>query len=559
MQQSTKIKYFIYARKSSESEDRQVQSIDDQLNRLKELAQDLNLEIVKTFTEAKSAKQPNNRPVFEGMLENIEKGEAQGILCWQINRLSRNPVDSGKINWMLQQGTIKSIQTIDKQYLPEDNVLMFSVESGMANQFILDLRKNTKRGLEGKVQRGEYPSKAPQGYLNDVINKTIIKDPERFDLMKKMWGLMLRGTYTSPQILDIVNNEWGYRTRKGRRSGERPMSRSEIYRIFNDPFYYGYFKYNGKIHKGNQEPMITVEEFERVQELLGRKDKPKLKTHDFSFTGIIRCGFCGCLITAEEKRKFIKGKQEYATYTYYHCTKKKYELNCQESCIRQEKLEEQIIREIEKYTIAPEFKDWALEVIKERNGKEIEEREKIYEMLNNNYLDLQRQLDNLTSLRLRDLIEDEEYIKRKGELQNQITNAREKLNHNQDRARNWIELVEKAFNFAVYAGEKFTTTKDPQVKREILSALGQVYTLEGGELTIEPSNWLVSLSDFNRAVQNETVTHPCEKGSGSNLGKIRKNETEGLELTDFGLYKGKNSDFVAARSAWGGYRDSNPG
>src|SRR3990170_7700459 len=125
-----KIKYFLYARKSSESEDRQVQSIDDQINRLKKFASDLNLNIKKTYTEAKSAKKPNNRPLFDEMIQRIENGDADGILCWQINRLSRNPIDSGKISWLLQQGILKSIQTIDRQYLPEDNVLLFAVEAG---------------------------------------------------------------------------------------------------------------------------------------------------------------------------------------------------------------------------------------------------------------------------------------------------------------------------------------------------------------------------------------------------------------------------------------------
>src|SRR3989338_7406868 len=144
----TKIKYFLYARKSSESEDRQVQSIDDQTNRLKKLAQDLNLDIKKIYTEAKSAKKPNNRPVFDEIIQRIENGEADGILCWQINRLSRNPIDSGKLSWLLQKGVLKSIQTIDRQYLPDDNVLLFNVESGMANQFIIDLRKSSRRGME---------------------------------------------------------------------------------------------------------------------------------------------------------------------------------------------------------------------------------------------------------------------------------------------------------------------------------------------------------------------------------------------------------------------------
>src|SRR3989339_1840366 len=123
-QPTTKIKYFIYARKSSESEDRQVQSIDDQVNRLKKFANDFNLDIKKTYTEAKSAKKPNNRPMFDEMIQMIESGEADGILCWQINRLSRNPVDSGTLGWISQKGVLKSIQTIDKQYLPEDNVIV---------------------------------------------------------------------------------------------------------------------------------------------------------------------------------------------------------------------------------------------------------------------------------------------------------------------------------------------------------------------------------------------------------------------------------------------------
>src|SRR3989338_10442074 len=109
-ERQTKIKYFLYARKSSEREDRQVQSIDDQTNRLKKLAQDLDLNIKKIYTEAKSAKKPNNRPIFDEIIERIENGEAEGILCWQINRLSRNPIDSGKLSWLLQRGILKSIQ-----------------------------------------------------------------------------------------------------------------------------------------------------------------------------------------------------------------------------------------------------------------------------------------------------------------------------------------------------------------------------------------------------------------------------------------------------------------
>ena len=140
-QKLNKLTYFLYARKSEESDDRQIQSINDQINDLKNLAGRLNLNIKQQYTETRSAKKPNNRPLFDEMLKRIENGEADGILCWHINRLSRNPIDSGKLSWMLQQGILKSIQTMDRQYLPDDNVILFSVETGSSNQFILDLKK----------------------------------------------------------------------------------------------------------------------------------------------------------------------------------------------------------------------------------------------------------------------------------------------------------------------------------------------------------------------------------------------------------------------------------
>ncbi len=377
-QETQKIKYFLYARKSSESEDRQIQSIDDQINRLKKFANDLNLDIKKVYTESKSAKKPDNRPVFDEMIKQIENSEAEGILCWQINRLSRNPIDSGKLSWLLQRGILKSIQTIDRQYLPEDNVLLFSVESGVANQYILDLSKNTKRGMLSKLEKGWQTGIAPLGYLNDKENKIIIIDPKRFNLIRKMWHLMLTGNYTPPKILDIANNEWGFRTRKFKRIGGCSLSRSGIYKIFTSLFYAGIIENAGVQYQGAHKQMITLEEYDRVQMLLGRKGKPRPKKHEFAFTGSIRCGVCGCLYTAETKKKLIKSTGEIREYTYYHCTRKTRKVKCnQRYNIREKDLELMIEKEIEKYTILPEFLQWALEGLNKKNDTEIEDRTKV--------------------------------------------------------------------------------------------------------------------------------------------------------------------------------------
>ncbi|OGZ29832.1 MAG: hypothetical protein A2931_02245 [Candidatus Niyogibacteria bacterium RIFCSPLOWO2_01_FULL_45_48] len=536
-EKQTKIKYFIYARKSSESEDRQVQSIDDQINRLKKFANDFNLDIKKTYTEAKSAKKPNNRPLFDEVIQRIENGEASGILCWQINRLSRNPIDSGKLSWLLQRGVLKSIQTIDRQYLPEDNVLIFNVESGVANQFILDLSKNTKRGMMSKLERGGKSGLAPLGYLNDKSNKTTIKDPERFNLVRKMWDLMLTGSYTPPKILYIATNEWGFRTKKYKKRGGGELSSSGIYRIFTNLFYAGIneHKPTGTQYKGNHEPMITLEEYDRAQVILGRKGKPRpQQKHRFAFTGSIRCGECGCLYTAENHTKLIKTTGEMKTFTHYHCTRKRKDFKCsQKKYVSVDNLELQIEQELENYTILPEFLEWALEGLNSKNDAEIENRTKIYEMRHKSLAETQKELDELVQMRYRLLINDEQFIPQKKRLENTITQIKEKLRETETRAERWLELTEKTFNFAAYARKAFITTKGKEgleLKKEILLALGKTPIITDQKLFLEPNEWFAPIKNSYPAL---------------------KKKYQRLELQKSGLNKAQNEQLCSLRVQWG--------
>jgi len=138
-----KIKYALYCRKSTEDDNRQVLSLDSQEQEMIKMADNLGLEIVQTFRESKSAKKPDNRPQFSELINLIKRGKIDGVICWKIDRLSRNPIDSATIQWLLQQNQLKIIQTMERQYLPGDNALLFNVESGMANQYI-NVKKHTK-------------------------------------------------------------------------------------------------------------------------------------------------------------------------------------------------------------------------------------------------------------------------------------------------------------------------------------------------------------------------------------------------------------------------------
>jgi DNA invertase Pin-like site-specific DNA recombinase len=507
-------RYFIYCRKSSESEGRQVLSLDSQEKELKETAERYSLQVIRVFRESKSAKAPDKCPIFAEMTACIKRGEAQGILCWKLDRLARNPDEAGKIIGMLQREEIKHIKTNEKDYSPDDNSVLSYVEFGIANQFIRDLSKNVKRGLRAKLDKGWRPNLAPLGYLNETRVKgegRIIKDPERFPLVKKMWELMLTGSYTPLKILDIAVNKWGFKTRSG-----KALSKSMIYRIFTTSFYSGLFKFpegSGNWYKGNHEPMITPEEYDRIQMLLGRKGKPRPKKYDFAFRGLMRCGECGCTITVDQKNQIIcsKCKRKFSSnhrhecpkcmtaieqmkrptilqYTYYHCTKKKGK--CNQGSVEIKDMEKQINEVLSKIQISKRFKDLALKYLREENDKEIASREAIISSQRRTYEGCLKKLDNLFQLKISplnvdgSLLSDEDYAKQKSQLMKEKIRLEAILNDTSGKLERWLDIAEKTFDFACNARYMFETG-DFEIKSQILQVLGSNLILKDKKLSID--------------------------------------------------------------------------
>lgn len=527
----SKIKYFTYARKSQEGEEKQVQSIPDQLREDDAVAKRYNIKPVDVLTEEGSAKEPGKRPVFEEMLERIKNGEANGIICYNLNRLSRNPVDSGKLQWMLQQGLIQSILTPSREYKPNDNAIIFSVESGGANQFILDLKVGVNRGLTSKVKKGQAPIRAPLGYLNTKHEARgenyIIKDPERFDLVKRTWALMLTGEYSIPKLLKVVNDDWGMRTRKYKHHGGVPINKSTMYSIFTNIFYTGLFVYRGETSNGVHEPMITIEEFDKVQVLLGRYGRPRSKTHSFAYTGTMVCAECGSGITACEKTKLVKATGKLKSYTFYYCSHRKNGVKnkcTQRAYIPLEKMEEMIKAEIDKYTISEKFRDWALRILQEEHADEAKEREAIYSSQLASLENAQRELDALITMRMRDFIDDEQYLSRKKLLTDKIVIMTQKVTQTQKRAHNWMQHTEEAFDFAHTAKARFDDPKTPlEEKKSIFMSLGWNYEVKDEKLFISQCKYLEPIAKKRKAVESEISRLELEKtfalkGQNTHLG-----------------------------------------
>lgn len=493
-------KYFIYARKSSESEDRQMASIDAQISELKKLADEHELNVVEIFTESKSAKGPG-REVFNKMLARIHKGDAQGIICWKLNRLARNPIDGGQISWMLQQGAIQHIQTYGRSYYPADNVIMMAVELGMANQFIRDLSVDTKRGLRAKAERGWYPTYTTLGYIHNPYKKKgekeIINDPERFDLVRKMFDMVLTGRYSVKKVWETARNEWGLTSKQNKK-----VAQSTIYRILNDTFYYGDFEYpkgSGNWKKGAHKPMITRQEFDQIQIMLGGKSNSRPKMHDFAFRGPILCGECGAFVTAESKVKRQKNGNVHS-YTYYHCTKKK-DPKCTQGAIKEEELQKQISKVLSDIELPSDFCEWALEVLKSNNVVESQSRTHIIDSQRKEYDRVLKKLDALIEMRASGDITSEEFGKNKTVYLEEKHRLEMLMDDVGQRADDWLERAEKYFEFAQVAKKIFDTTDSLDVKKGILMFLGSNLTLKDGILNVSLDKPLMYIKEASSEVK----------------------------------------------------------
>ena len=495
-----KIKYILYARKSTESEDRQVLSIDSQIDELKILAQRTSLKIDEIRKEAFSAKAPG-RVVFNSILDDVEAGKTQGIIVWNPDRLSRNSVDTGRIIYLFDLGKLQEIVTPSQVFrnTPNDkfllNLLCSQAKLENDNKGI-----NVKRGLKAKCERGIYPAPAPTGYTNDKYaergNKTVLPNLERFDLVRKIFDWMLSGNYTVPQIRIKSRKELGLTMPNGKTIGH-----NSLYYIFSNPFYYGSFEYplkSGNWYKGIHKPMITEEEYDRIQVLLGRKGRPRPKSHIFAFTGMMRCGECGSAITAEEKYKYQQNGNTHH-YIYYHCTKKR-NPNCSQGSIEEKELRKQVSESINTVEVPTQFHKWAMKWFKEGNEKEAGNINLIITNLQKAYKACVNKISKLIDMRASEEITDQEFRDKKSELSKEKLRLEELLADTGDRINKWMKKADEMFHFASMAKVAFENG-DLELRKSTLQNFGSNLLLLDKKISITIEKPLLLLKDASKELK----------------------------------------------------------
>lgn len=337
-----KVKYCLYARKSTESDEKQALSIDSQVKEMLAIAEREGLDVVDVRRESHSAKASGQRPVFSELLRDIEIGRYTGILTWAPDRLSRNAGDLGSLVDLMDEKKLLQIKTYGQSFQNSPNekflLMILCSQAKLEND---NKSINVKRGLRTRCEMGLWPAPAPMGYLNEkrVDRKGhVYIDPERGHIIKKMFEKVAYEKWSGKKLYHWLKFDLNFKTP----FGNKGLTLSNIYLILQNDFYYGSFEYprkSGLWYKGIHEPIITKELFDQVQEQI-KSQIVRVTDKEFAFTKLMQCGLCGSGICADEKFKKQKNGNVHR-YCYYGCSKAR-DKNCKCGYIREEELIEQL-------------------------------------------------------------------------------------------------------------------------------------------------------------------------------------------------------------------------
>lgn len=333
-----KVRYVLYARKSTESDEKQALSIESQVKEMLSIADRDGLTVVDIRRESHSAKESGQRPVFKELLEDIRRGRYTGILTWAPDRLSRNAGDLGSVVDLMDENKLVEIRTYGQHFKNSPNekflLMILCSQAKLEND---NKSINVKRGLRTRCEMGLRPGPAVIGYLNEKrMDKKceVVIDPERAPIVKKIFEKVAYEKWTGRKIYHWLKFDLNFKTS----NGNKGLALGNIYLILENPFYYGVFEYpkkSGNFYTGRHEPIITKELFDLVQQQV-KTQIVRSENKEFAFTKLMTCGLCGSGITADEKFKKQKNGNIHR-YVYYGCTKVR-DKNCKCGYIEEKEL-----------------------------------------------------------------------------------------------------------------------------------------------------------------------------------------------------------------------------
>ena len=425
------VRYFLYARKSTDDASRQLRSIGDQLAEAKLLASREGLDIVEVLTEKQSAKVPG-RPVFNAMMDRIQRGEASGIIAWHPDRLARNAMDAGRVIHLIDLGLLKDLRFPTFRFeATAQGKFMLSIMLGQSKYYVDNLSENITRGKRNKIMSGIWPQAAPLGYVNDRVSRTIAPDPVHGPLVTQMFEMYATGDFGLKELREIMLAK-GLRSPRG-----KPPSVSKVQLALTNPIYYGLLRYKGEFYEGKHAPLVNQALFDRCREVMHRKGRMKSSgLKEFAYRGLIRCGECGGVVTLH----IAKG------HHYLRCSKKKGP--CGQLTTREEAVNAQVIKALESVGIDEPLRNEILEGLDSlKHQRELEVRSE-QERLRMELARSDQRLQRLMSVYLDQAISLEEYRESKNLLVQEKKGIESRLSAVADASTAWfqprVELVKSS-------------------------------------------------------------------------------------------------------------------
>jgi site-specific DNA recombinase len=465
------------------------------------------LTVVDIVEEAETAKKPG-RPKFNRMLDRIERGEANGILIWDVDRLYRNPADEGRARWMLQQGTIAAIKTPSRTFFPEDAGMLMAVEGGRSTDFLIHMKRNIARGIEEKLLLGEWPGQKPVGYIYDHDLRNIVPDPKRSKIVQAIFEEVSGARRGLMWVSDFLAAS-GVVSRK---SGSR-WTKSQVHSLLTNRLYMGVMVWNGKIYQGKYKPIISSELFKKVQDALKVRSKPRhvREGHNFPFCGLFRCT-CDSMVSAQ----WAKGHG--GLYRYYRCTRKKGV--CGEPYTQEKSVVEQTLALLKPLAITPDEADHCRALIDAETDKEANASETGADAINDRLSKIQERLNKLTKGYISELIDEESYKSATTDLMTEKTALKQEKQRLQKTGASYWNEPAKAFINALEIAGKTQTDKSPQEIAGLVHKVGTNRLLSRKTVSFsfsEPYDFAASLLAFRNASASNNSSSLCDANHQSSI------------------------------------------
>ncbi len=458
------MKCVIYARVSSKEQEKEGFSIPAQLKLCHQYAISNEFEVAEEFVDVETAKRAG-RAAFGNMVSYLEKHpDCKAILVEKTDRLYRNirdwvTLDEFEIHMhFVKEGTVLS------QDSKSTEKFMHGIRVLMAKNYCDNLSEEVKKGLSEKAAQGKWPHRAPVGYVNDKATHTIIPDPKKSALIRELFEKYATGDYSLEKLAEIARDS-GLFSRTS-----QAINKAGIHRILKNPIYCGEFDWKGKRYLGTHEAIITRKLYDAVQSVLsgGRSATPSV--HSFAFSGLVKCGICGCAMTAEMK----KGK-----YIYYHCTG--YRGKCGNTYVNQNTLDQLFAEAVGRIRVDSNTVEDIKKALRASQKDQIAHRHQSTDSLRRRQSRLQGMLDKAYEDKLSGTISDELWERKSAEWQEELVKIRQQLGALENASADYYEMGVRILELANSAYGKYLQ-QSPEGKAKLLRKVLSNSTFTRGTL-----------------------------------------------------------------------------